>query len=81
MPSYSRTNADLSREVRVENYDGTATVTVTPAGGSPVVTTVSSDEQPPPPDPVAALLAELPAATLEETNDLLVQILDLIGGN
>lgn len=35
----------------------------------------------PTPDPVADLQALLPASTLEETNDLLSQILDLIGGN
>jgi hypothetical protein len=35
----------------------------------------------PDPDPTAAILAELPAATLEEANDLLAQILNLIGGN
>jgi hypothetical protein len=32
-------------------------------------------------DPVQVLLAELPAATLEEANDVLAQILDIIGGN
>jgi hypothetical protein len=35
----------------------------------------------PGPDPTAPILAELPAATLEEANDLLAQILNLIGGN
>jgi hypothetical protein len=68
--NYSITNADLSREVRVENYDGTATVTFYPApgDGEPVVTVVESDEQPPPPEPeevlevLQAQVAELQAA-------------------
>lgn len=34
-----------------------------------------------PPDPIAGLLAELPAATLEETNAILADVLNLIGGN
>ena len=36
---------------------------------------------PPEPDPTEAIAAQLPAATLEEANDLLAQIVALIGGN
>jgi hypothetical protein len=43
--------------------------------------TLAVDIPPPPePDPIADLAAQLPAATLEETNALLAQILTLIGG-
>lgn len=34
----------------------------------------------PPADPLAALMAQLPAATLEETNDILAEVLALLGG-
>ena len=44
-------------------------------------TIVSAHVPVPDPDPVGDLATQLPATTLEEANDLLVQILDIIGGN
>lgn len=41
---------------------------------------VSAHVPTPDPDPVADLLAALPAATLEEVNDLLAQVLATLGG-
>ena len=44
--------------------------------------TLAVDIEPAPaPDPLGDLATQLPATTLEEANDLLVQILDIIGGN
>jgi hypothetical protein len=67
--------------------DGTETVTYYVPDGATTVWHLGVDTgQPAPPvedftDPVQVLLAELPAATLEEANDVLAQILDIIGGN
>jgi hypothetical protein len=38
-------------------------------------------EPEPTPDPLGDIAAELPAATLEEVNDLLAQVLSTLGGN
>lgn len=44
--------------------------------------TLAVDIEPAPtPDPLADLAAALPAATLEEVNDLLAQVLATLGGN
>ncbi len=64
--------------------DGTATVTTYDDNGQ-----VTGTEQltglpiPPPPEPdrLGELAAALPAATLEEVNDLLAQVLSTLGGN
>lgn len=40
----------------------------------------SRPPEPDPVDPVAELMAQLPAATLEETNDILAEVLALLGG-
>jgi hypothetical protein len=44
--------------------------------------TLAVDIEPAPvPDPLGDIAAELPAATLEEVNDLLAQVLSTLGGN
>ena len=75
MPNYSNTNADLSRESREELYNGTARITRTDPQGNITEELVPSNEEAPViPEPIEDIVADLPAYTIEEANDLMVRI-------
>lgn len=75
MPNYSNTNADLSRESREELYNGTARITRTDPHGNITEELVPSNEEAPViPEPIEDIVADLPAYTIEEANDLMVRI-------
>jgi hypothetical protein len=88
MPSYSITNGDMSREVRQENYDGTATITYTDPEGFVTEEVVPSDEQAPvveldPIDPVVVedfATSIIEADSLQEMRDAAQALLDALGG-
>lgn len=80
MNNYSITHADYTREVGVNNGDGTGTITSYAADG----TVVSSEtitglpvESPPPPDPLFVLAqAIVDATTLDDVKPVAQAILD-----
>ena len=80
MNNYSITNADYTREVGVDNGDGTGSITFYAADGTVVSSQALTGlpiEQPAPPDPLIQLAQAIVEATsLEDIKPVAQQILD-----